>query len=332
MSAIRRRWRMVAFWGVIVSVAPYVLVKIAWLAGSDFGMLPGAGTGEMSTPRFVIGNTLTLGMDLMAVLLALALVKPWGRRVPAWLVFTVGGAATGLLAPILIGVPLGSALQLVIEGRVTSGAEGNLQGWMFAMIYGGFGLMAVALAILLGLYAEDRWGDLIATGPCAPQLHWVTVISGIGMLLYAVAMFYWGVIGPGAAGPAGMNSVAQRSVLVVIALAAMGGFLAPLLTYGSQFRARAAAVITWVGCATAALQPVTGLLLAHDGQVSALGIALAAVTTPVSVLYGLAVMRATRAGPPSDSNAELARRDTELYGRHHGAGAVAGLEMLREFR
>ena len=61
--------------------------------------------GEMDTPRFVIGNILTTGMDLSAVVLALALIQPWGRRLPAWSVIVVAGAATGLLAPILIGVP-----------------------------------------------------------------------------------------------------------------------------------------------------------------------------------------------------------------------------------
>jgi hypothetical protein len=290
---IRQRWRIAAFWGVVVAVAPYVLVKIAWLAGSHFGMVPGTGVGEMNTPRFVIGNILTIGMDLVAVLLALALIKPWGAHVPAWTVFIVGGAATGLLAPIFIGVPVGSALQLVIEGGVTSGGEGNLEGWMFAIIYGGFGLMAAALAILLGLYAEDRWGDLIATGPRPPRRLWVTVVCGLGMLSFAAAMFFWGIAGPGTAGPAGMNSVAQRTVLVVTAVAAMGGFLAPLLTYSSPSLTRAAALITWVGCATTALQPPTGLLLAHDGQVSPLGVALAAVATPAAILYGLAVLRTT---------------------------------------
>jgi hypothetical protein len=293
MPLTKRHWRMTALWTVIVAVIPYALVKTAWLAGSHFGMVPGTGAGEMNTPRFVIGNVLTIAMDMIAVLLALVLVRPWGKRVPAWMVFIVGGGATGLLAPILIGLPLGSALQLAIEGRVASGGEGNLEGWMFAIIYCGFGLMAVGLAILLGLYAEDRWGDLIATGPRPPQGSWVTGVCGFGMLSFAAATFYWGVMGPGTAGPVGMTSVAQRTVLIVTAIAAVGGFLGPFLPQGSPSLTRAAALITWVGCATTALQPPTGLLLAHDGQISPLGLALAAAATPAGIIYGVVVLRTT---------------------------------------
>ena len=320
MVLSKQRWQFAAFWGVVASVAPYAVVKIAWLAGSQVGMRPGTGMGEMDTPRFVIGNILTTGMDLSAVVLALALIQPWGRRLPAWSVIVVAGAATGLLAPILIGVPLGSALQLAIEGSVTSGGEGNLEGWMFAIIYGGFGLMAVALAILLALYADGRWGGLIATGPRPPAHAIVTVFCGVGMLSFAAAMAYWGVFGPGTTGPAAMGSVAQRTVLIVTALAAAGGFLAPLLARGSASRARPAALVTWVGCATTALQGPTGLLLAHDGQASLLGVALAAVATPAAIVYGLAVLSSTlrrrrqalgpAGSPPAPTNESMEGRST----------------------
>lgn len=291
---IKRRWQVVAFCALVVSVAPYGLIKIAWLASSDFGMKPGMGMGEMGTPRFIIGNTITIAMDALSVVLGLALIQPWGRRIPAWSVVMVGGAATGLLAPILIGLPAGSVLQLAVEGSLTSGGEGNLEGWTFGIIYGGFGMMAVALAVLLALYAEDRWGKLIAAGPRLPAHSWVTAMAGTGMLCFAAAMLYWGVAGPGASGPSGMGSIAQRTVLAVTGVAAAAGFLAPFFSAGSASRARAAALITWVGCATAALQGPTGLLLAHDGEISPLGVAVAAVGTPAAVLYGLAVLKSTR--------------------------------------
>lgn len=291
---IKRRWQTAAFGTLAVAVTPYLLIKVAWLAGSDFGMKPGSGLGYMDTTRFITGNIITTAMDLLAVVLGLALIQSWGRRVPAWLVFIVAGAATGLLAPILLGLPLGSLLQLAVEGVLTSGGEGNLEGWTFAVIYGGFGLMALALAVLLALYAEDRWGSLLAAGVRPPRHLWVTVIAGIGMLFFAAAMFYWGVFGPGATGPLGMDSIAQRTVLVVTGVAAPGGFLAPLLLGGSASRARPAALITWVGCATAALQGPAGLLLAHDGAVRPLGVVVAAVGTSAAVLYGVSVLAGTR--------------------------------------
>jgi hypothetical protein len=278
------------------------------LAGSEFGMKAGSGVGEMDTPRIIIGNVITIAMDVLALALGLALIQPWGRRVPAWSGFIVGGAATGLLAPILVGLPLGSLLQLAVEGGLTSGGEGNLEGWTFAIIYGGFGLMAVALTVLLALYADDRWGQLIAAGVRPPRHTWVRVFAGIGMLGFGMAMLYWGVFGPGASGPLGMNSIAQRTVLVVTGVAAVGGFLAPLFLGGRASRARSAALITWVGCATTALQGPTGLLLAHDGVMSPPGVVIAAVGTPAAVFYGLAVLTSTRHRRNAEYPAGAARR------------------------
>jgi hypothetical protein len=151
-------------------------------------------------------------------------------------------------------------------------------------------VLAVALAILLALYAEDRWGDLIAAGPRPPANVSLTILCGIRMLPFAGAMAFWGIAGPGTTGPAGMNSLAQRTVLIVTSVAAAPGFVAPLLTRGSVLRSRAAAVATWVGCVTAALQGPAGLALAHDGNVSALGIAIAIVGPTAATIYGLAVL------------------------------------------
>ncbi|QCO97340.1 hypothetical protein FCN77_05920 [Arthrobacter sp. 24S4-2] len=262
----------------------------------------------MGTPRFLIGNTVTIAMDVLSVLLGLALIQPWGRRIPAWSVFIVGGAATGLLAPILIGIPVGSVLQLAVEGGLSSGGEGNLEGWTFAVIYGGFGMMAVALAVLLALYADERWGELVAAGVQPPAHRWATAAGGIGMLSFAAAMLYWGIFGPGASGPLGMNSIAQRTVLTVTGIAAVAGFLAPLIMGRSASRARSAALITWVGCATTALQGPTGLLLAHDGQISPFGLVVAAVGTPAAVLYGLAVLESTRRMAPDLTRVEIPDR------------------------
>lgn len=113
------------------------------------------------------------------------------------------------------------------------------------------------------------------------------------MLGFAAAMLYWGVFGPGNSGPLGMDSIAQRTVLGVTGIAALGGFLAPFAFEGSASRARAAALITWVGCATAALQGPAGLLLAHDGAVTPLGVVVAVFRTPSAVLYGVTVLAST---------------------------------------
>jgi hypothetical protein len=105
----RRRWQVAAFCTLVVAVTPYVLIKVAWLAGSDFGMKPGSGVGVMGTPRFITGNIITIGMDVLAVVLGAALIQPWGRRVPAWLVFIVGGARNGIAGPNPSRAPVGQS-------------------------------------------------------------------------------------------------------------------------------------------------------------------------------------------------------------------------------
>jgi hypothetical protein len=43
-------------------------------------MKPDAGAGEMGTPRFIIGNTITFAMDLLAVALGLAYPRMGATR------------------------------------------------------------------------------------------------------------------------------------------------------------------------------------------------------------------------------------------------------------
>ena len=106
----------------------------------------------------VVGNNVTIGLELLAVGLALALTSAWGRRVPAWLMLGFGAGATGLLAPILLGLPIGSILQLAVDGDVHTAGMDHLSPWVFATVYGGFGVMAVGILTLAWRYATTRWG------------------------------------------------------------------------------------------------------------------------------------------------------------------------------
>ncbi|NUS74161.1 MAG: hypothetical protein HOQ05_12245 [Corynebacteriales bacterium] len=317
MTFDEHRGRFLAFWIVVFSVVPYVALKCAWLAGSHIGMRSGSGVDEMGTPRFIVGNIITIGLDLLAILFAVALIRPWGQRVPGWFVFVLAGGATGLLAPILIGLPIGSVLQLAIEGDLASEKQGNLQGWVFGVVYGGFGIMALALALLLALYARDRWGELIAVGPKPPTKASTTVCCGAGMLVMGIAMLFWAIFGPGDTGPVGMSSITQRTVLFVIGLAAIGGFFAPFIRQRTPVQASVGGLVTWIGCATTALQGPAGLLLAHDGQVNPLGIPLAAAGTLGALVYGLSVLRSTKLAAISRGLYEPAsNRGANVESRH----------------
>lgn len=289
MSVPIRRAQVVAFAAVVASVVPYVALKALWLAGSRIGMRPGS-PNEMLQARFVVGNIITIGLELLAVLLAWTIIRPWGQRIRFWLVFVVAGGATGLLAPILLGLPLGTVIQLVTQRTTTSGGEGTLQGWVFTVVYAGFGLLAVALAVLLGLYALQRWGSLLAAAPRTPGLR-LTAVCSIGMLAFAAAMACWSVAGPGSTGPARMESVAQRTVLAVTAVLAVAGLVTPWLSPLLAAHPRSAWLLTWVGCASTALQGPTGLLLAAGGQIRVAGVLLAAIATPSALTYGLTVLK-----------------------------------------
>ena len=199
--------------------------------------------------------------------------------------------ATGLLAPILLGLPIGVALQFLVRHTVSTGAEGNLEPWVFALVYTGFGLLGIALAALLGLYVLDRWHRLVAAPPPKPST-WVLVLGALGLLPFGVAMLWWGLAGAGTVGPQGMDSLEQRVFLLVTGSLAILGFGAPLVS--ATDRPRLAWLVTWVGCTVTALQGPTQLLLARGGDPQPLVALITLAATPGSCAYGLAFLRARR--------------------------------------
>ena len=96
----------------VAATVPYLVLKVMWLSGSTAGMRHAA-EDEMHSTRFLIGNTVTIVLMLAGVGLIVGLTRPRAERVPAGLVLVLGAGATGLLAPILLGLPLG----LGITGR-----------------------------------------------------------------------------------------------------------------------------------------------------------------------------------------------------------------------
>jgi hypothetical protein len=118
---VRVRIEPVALGLVVIAVVPYVALQSSWLTGASIGERNETVLAELHGTRMVVGNSVTIVLELMAVGLALALISGWGRRVPAWIVLGVGAGATGLLAPVLLGLPVGSVLQLAAQGDVRTG-------------------------------------------------------------------------------------------------------------------------------------------------------------------------------------------------------------------
>ncbi|MBT2888977.1 MFS transporter [Streptomyces sp. McG2] len=101
------------------------------------------------------------------LVLVLLLVRPWGLRAPGWLLLVPVWIATGLLLPIVLGYPaqlVAGALGAGGSGS-TSDAEPFLDSWVFAVVYGGFIVQALALTTLFLRYAGRRWAGVARGRP-----------------------------------------------------------------------------------------------------------------------------------------------------------------------
>ncbi|MFD7639453.1 hypothetical protein ACFV4P_02245 [Kitasatospora sp. NPDC059795] len=179
--------------GTIVATLPYLALKIAWVAGSGIGV---HGDG-MHSGAMIGANLATVGMDAVAAVLALALARPWGRRIPGWLLVLPMFVATGLLAPIAFVAPV-AAVVGAFTGGITSSDQGQdfIEGWVFAMVYGGFGLQAIGLVGGFVLHARERWAPVFAlrlrdlpVGPADGVRRLVVVgVAALGLVPVAIQL------------------------------------------------------------------------------------------------------------------------------------------------
>lgn len=150
--------RRVFGYGTIAAAAPYIFIKINWLAGGTLGMNDPT---FFANPTYLFANAITFLMDVLAVLLALALTEKWGMRLPPLTVLFPMWAASGLLLPIvfiLLFSPL--ARQTTVAAHSENNLE-PLQSWVFMMVYGCFAAQGILLSGTFALYARARWGKLV---------------------------------------------------------------------------------------------------------------------------------------------------------------------------
>ena len=287
---MRPSLRAGALAAAVLATVPYLTLKLMWLNGSEVGMTDATASGEMSGTRFVAGNIVTVLLMLLAVVFAIAVTRPWAKRIPAPVVLVLGAGATGLLAPILLGLPLGLALQFMLRGEIELGDDTGLAAWVYGVVYGGFGLLAIALAVLVATYSFDRWGHLFAEPPRPPG-GWPAVAGALGLLPFGTAMVSWGLLGPGAAGPRGLDLPAQRTVLVATGMLSLAALAVPYLHRHTHGLPRLAWLVVWTGSTVTALQGPTQVLLAHGGDVRPTVLLIALLATPASVVYGLRFLR-----------------------------------------
>ncbi|MFC9908226.1 hypothetical protein [Streptomyces sp. NPDC059862] len=153
----RRLLRAVA----IVSCVPYLALKVAWIAGSHIGIPQGSPLLE-HRGSMAVANAITVLLDGAVIVLALVLTRPWGLRVPAWLLAFPVWVATGLLAPIMAGFPIQLLADVLAgtPGSAPGDSEPFLDAWVFGVVYSGFIVQGFALGALFVPYTRDRWGRL----------------------------------------------------------------------------------------------------------------------------------------------------------------------------
>ncbi|WP_432174828.1 hypothetical protein [Streptomyces sp. Tue6028] len=192
----RRVLRAVA----VVSCVPYLSLKTAWVAGSRIGIPDGSSLLDHRV-GMAVANGLSVLLDSAVIVLALLLTRPWGLRVPAWLLAFPMWVATGLLTPIMTGYPMQLLVRLLGgSGRepASPGREPFLDEWVFGVVYTGFIVQGLTLGTLFVLYARDRWAHLwrgrvqeLTTGPVGAARRATAVAAAVLALFPLTTHLMW---------------------------------------------------------------------------------------------------------------------------------------------
>ncbi|MFG2904319.1 hypothetical protein ACGF13_04545 [Kitasatospora sp. NPDC048286] len=241
-----------AAWTAVAATGPYLTLKLLWLTGHPVGSDDPGGMD-----RLWLVNLLTFGMDAIAVALALAFVRPWGRRAPAGLVAFPMWVATGLLGTILVALPLYLLSLLVLGPERADPDDKGVGDWVFLVVYGGFAVQGLALLTAFALYARRRWAGLlrerIGDLPDSPTLAVQRSLACVAALLavgVAAGRAYWAL--GGAAGlPQVMVEERNRGVAVmdgvcaVMAVAAAAALLVLVFRFRPGRRLLGPLLVVW---------------------------------------------------------------------------------------
>ncbi|MEV0774726.1 hypothetical protein [Streptomyces sp. NPDC050428] len=211
----------VAAYGAALALTPYLLIKVSWVVGSVLGLLP-VGTG-FGMVEWVVLNSATIAMAGIGIAVALALVRPWGMRIPGAPLVFCAWVGTGFLVPVLPYAVLSSLLGSA-DGNPKGGGDAgpSMPAWEAALVQIGFVGMGLGLAVALPTYMRRRWPDAFAGrlgdgGEGSPRaLPWMAVVGALVGLIW----LYWA-----AGGTAGVDHRGERD-LAWYALSGVFGFWA----------------------------------------------------------------------------------------------------------
>jgi hypothetical protein len=152
------RLTTIAGYGAALAVTPYLLIKIAWTFGI---FLP---TQDMGDTTWRAINATTAVVAAAGILLALAFCRPWGLRLPAWLVALPVWVGTGLLIPMVLLAPVLGPAAMARDRQA-----GAADVWSYEQIFIMLSLVGVGVGLPLALagYTRARWPEAVA-GPLDP--------------------------------------------------------------------------------------------------------------------------------------------------------------------
>ncbi|MEV5594434.1 hypothetical protein [Streptomyces sp. NPDC052496] len=253
----------------LAACVPYLSLKLAWLSGSRVGIPAGSALRRDGNSLMTL-NALTVLMDAAVIVLAFLLTRPWGRRVPSWLMALPMWCATGLLAPIIVVFPVQTLFALVRgaaadgTGSAAGGPDGLLAPWVWGLVYGGFIVQGLALGTLFVLYARDRWGHLwrgrtggLPVTPTLPARQSAAVAAAVAAALPAAVHGLWASgqgVGLSAARLAGQDFDARLNdaAYVLFALFTAVGVLAVGFRRGGRTPLLLPLAAAWTGSAALA--------------------------------------------------------------------------------
>ncbi|WP_228694829.1 hypothetical protein [Amycolatopsis japonica] len=203
--------RLIVCYAAILGTLPYLTLKASWVTGGSLGLRD---PSFVDSDLMLLANLATGGMDVVAVVLALAFTYSWGRRIPAPLVLFPIWIGTGLLAPIVLDLPV-----IVADLSTAQLAEMPLENWVWAVVYGGFAWQGILLLTAFVLYARDRWW-FVVTGTVKPGTIGAAGVLGVAAALVCAAFHTIWAFGPGGIAARGQDIViAVLTLLAVLALA-----------------------------------------------------------------------------------------------------------------
>lgn len=253
----------VAAWISAAACLPYLFLKVVWTLDMPVGLTD---RSVLDSGGWVAGNAVMAAVQLVAVVLVLALVRPWSHRVPTWILLFPAWVGTGLLFQIVVGSALSALSSAASQDSHTE--LGGIAPWVYVLVYAAFAVQGVALAIAFACHLQAQWGRLLGrrTGDLVvlPSERWsqqirlgeIARLVAVMAMVVALVCAYWAAGGSYGLSDARAHDLAgMQTARAAGAVIAAAGVLGLTGRWGRERPFWLPAALTWVG---------SGALVAFD--------------------------------------------------------------------